>query len=116
MRQRRRFSHPARWLWLAAVLLLCVTAVGSVLTVYLGNLAREDLQRQNEAAVAAVSLHIEAELQGLNRAVKALAENPSILPALVLPHQEVLADVHRVLDRYNKAMASSVAYLMDETG
>ncbi len=116
MRQRRRFSHPARWLWLAAVLLLCVTAVGSVLTVYLGNLAREDLQRQNEAAVAAVSLHIEAELQGLNRAVKALAENPSILPALVLPHQEALADVHRVLDRYNKAMASSVAYLMDETG
>ena len=85
MRQRRRFSHPARWLWLAAVLLLCVTAVGSVLTVYLGNLAREDLQRQNEAAVAAVSLHIEAELQGLNRAVKALAENPSILRPLCCP-------------------------------
>ena len=114
MRQKL-FGYSIWWI-LTIFLTLAIVIGGSLATQYLGNYARRIISEQGEASVNTVSINISSELKQIEGAVKALSGSPMISPALLSCSSANVEKANRALDRYNAAVNSSVAYLMDAHG
>jgi diguanylate cyclase (GGDEF)-like protein len=105
-----------KWLILYLVLLSAVVGAGWFATGYLGDMARREVVRENEATIMLLSIHLTDEFKRIEGAVKALSGSPWIAPALISGKDQDIAQANAALDRYNSAMRASVSYLMDSAG
>lgn len=105
-----------KWLILYLVLLAVVIGAGWFATGYLGDMARREIARENEAAIKLFSIHLTDEFKRIEGAVKSLSGSPWIAPALISGTEQGIARANAALDRYSSAMRVSVSYLMDKTG
>jgi diguanylate cyclase (GGDEF)-like protein/PAS domain S-box-containing protein len=105
-----------KWLILYLVLLSAVIGGGLFATGYLGDMARREIVKENEATITLLSTHLTDEFKRIEGAVKALSGSPWIVAALISGKDQDIANANTALDRYNSAMRASVSYLMDKTG
>ncbi|MEN6319348.1 MAG: PAS domain S-box protein [Syntrophaceae bacterium] len=98
------------------LLLLAALGAGWFTTDYLGNRARQELFKDNEATILLLSTHLTDELRKIEGAVKAMAGSPWILPALISSRDGHITHANSTLDRYNSAIGASVSYLMNTQG
>jgi diguanylate cyclase (GGDEF)-like protein len=111
----KRFTHIH--LWIISITFLIVIFIGGwSATKYLGNIARQEIIKENEASFSILSTYILSELQKFEGAVKSLASSPWISLALISHGKQDIEQANCALDRYNSAFNSSVAYLMDTSG
>ena len=110
--------NKKRYLYsLPIILLLIVVIVGFVATDYLGNKARQEIISESQASVLTLStLCILYILQPLKAPLNPCPELPHITLALFCKRDQDIKNANDVLDRYNSAMNTSVAYLMDTNG
>jgi diguanylate cyclase (GGDEF)-like protein/PAS domain S-box-containing protein len=114
MSKKNKSYH--KWLILYLVLLSAVVGAGWFATGYLGDMARREVVRENEATIMLLSIHLTDEFKRIEGAVKALSGSPWIAPALISGKDQDIAQANAALDRYNSAMRASVSYLMDSAG
>jgi diguanylate cyclase (GGDEF)-like protein/PAS domain S-box-containing protein len=105
-----------KWLILYLVLLSAVIGGGFFATEYLGDMARREIVKENEATIALFSTHLTDEFKRIEGAVKALSGSPWIAPALISGKDQDIVNANAALDRYNSSMRTSASYLMDRTG
>ena len=98
------------------ILLFAITTTGQLATVYLGNMAREDMIKESEASSLTVSTYISAELKRIEGAAQSLAGSPWIAPALISRTTRDIEHANSALDSYNTALNASVSYLIDVNG
>ncbi|MBA4396014.1 MAG: hypothetical protein C0394_01290 [Syntrophus sp. (in: bacteria)] len=112
---KKNGSHN-RWLIAYLVLLSAVVGAGWHATGYLGDMARQDIIKDNEDSIKLLSTRLADEFIRIEGAVKALSGSPWIAPALISGRRPDIDRANDALDRYNEAMKVSVSYLMDKTG
>ncbi len=105
-----------RWLIFYVLLLAIVVAAGFLATGYLGNMARQEILRDNEAAISVLSVHLTDELKRIEGAVKAMSGSPFIISALISRTDNNIVQANSALDRFNSALDASISYLMDSKG
>jgi PAS domain S-box-containing protein len=105
-----------RWLMFYVLLLAIVVATGVIATSYLGDMAKQEILNDNEAAISVQSVHLTDELNRIEGGVKALSKAPSIIHALISSTNYNIAQASLALDRYNSAVDASVSYLIDSRG
>lgn len=111
----KRFTHIH--LWIISITFLIVIFIGGwYATEYLGNIARQEIIKENEASLLTLSTYFGSELQMVENAVKSLAGSSWISPALISHGKQDIEHANSALDRYNSAFNSSVTYLMDING
>jgi len=98
------------------LLLAIVVGAGWFATGYLGDRARQEIDKENEATITLLSVHLTDEFKRIEGAVKAMSGSPWIPPALISATDRDIARANSTLDRYNSAMRASVSYLMDSAG
>ncbi len=96
--------------------LVFILACGWVLTQYLGNVAREGVQKVTFAHGKLIVQRLIFELEGADAAVKAMSGSPWINPALWSKSPQTMAQANSVLDRYQARFGACPAYLLDHTG
>jgi diguanylate cyclase (GGDEF)-like protein len=105
-----------KWLILYLILLSAVVGAGWFATGYLGDMAKREIVKENEATIMLLSILLTDEFKRIEGAVKALSGSPWIAPALISGKDQDIAYANAALDRYNSAMRASVSYLMDRAG
>ena len=105
-----------RWLIFYVVLLAIVVAAGFLATGYLGDMARQEILHDNEAAISVQSVHLTDELNRIEGCAKAMSGAPSIIDVLISRTDYNMTRANSALDRYNSAVDASVSYLMERTG
>jgi diguanylate cyclase (GGDEF)-like protein/PAS domain S-box-containing protein len=114
MSKKYRLHH--KWLIFILFLVSVVVGAGWLATGYLGELARQEIVKENEATSTLLSTLLTEELKKHAGAAKALSGSPWIPPALISGNDRHLANANATLDRYNSALGASVSYLMDSAG
>jgi PAS domain S-box-containing protein len=111
---KKTFRYP--WLICFLILLGIVVGAGSFATGYLGDMARQEIIKDNESAIALLSAHLMSEMKITEGAVRSLSGAPWIAPAFISRTHIDIAHANSVLDRYSAAMGVSVSYLIDGSG
>jgi two-component system C4-dicarboxylate transport sensor histidine kinase DctB len=101
---------------LPVILLLIVMVTGWFATDYLGNNARQEVIRENQASALVISIYVSSTLTNIEGAAKSLAGSPWIVPALMSKRDLDIEHANSALDRYNSALNASVSYLMAADG
>ena len=114
MSNKHELRH--KWLMISLLFMSVVVGAGWFATGYLGDMARQEIVKENEATITLLSTHLTDELKNLTGAAKAMSGSPSIPPALIPGNDQDIARANSALDRYNSAMGASVSYLMDSAG
>jgi diguanylate cyclase (GGDEF)-like protein/PAS domain S-box-containing protein len=114
MNKKNLLRH--KWLIIYLFLLSAVIVAGWFATRYLGDMARQEIVKENEGTITLFSTLLTDEFKKIEGAVKALSGSPLIVPALISGKDQDIANANAALDRYNSAMRASVSYLMDKTG
>src|SRR5271157_3145 len=112
---RKSVAHY-RWLIFYVLLLAIVVAAGVIATGYLGDMARQEILHDNEAAISVQSVHLTDELNRIEGCAKAMSGAPSIIDVLISRTDYNMTRANSALDRYNSAVDASVSYLMERTG
>jgi diguanylate cyclase (GGDEF)-like protein len=105
-----------KWLIIYLILLSAVVGAGWFATGYLGDMAKREIVKENEATIMLLSILLTDEFKRIEGAVKTLSGSPWIAPALISGKDQDIAYANAALDRYNSAMRASVSYLMDRAG
>ncbi|MFH1878424.1 MAG: ATP-binding protein [Candidatus Omnitrophota bacterium] len=98
------------------IILFLVVSTGAVFSFYLGRFAEEEIKRDDEAALTAISRFLDDKFCEGKSIVRVLAGSPWILPALLSDDAEDTRRANSVLDRYHKELKTSVCYLMNKEG
>lgn len=111
--------HRSRSMFALLAILSIILGMGSVLTLYLGELAQKKQEKikaeAHEYATIVVS-RLNTEFKRMEDGATALAET-SWLPASVRNlNDQNLEKINALLDRYRSALDTSVCYLMDKSG
>jgi len=114
MSNKHELHH--KWLMFSLLFMSVVVGAGWFATGYLGDMARQEIVKENEATITLLSTHLTDELKKLAGAAKAISDSPWIPPALISGNDQDIARANSALDRYNSAMEASVSYLMDSKG
>ncbi|MFH1081499.1 MAG: diguanylate cyclase [Pseudomonadota bacterium] len=105
-----------RWLTVYLVILCAAAGAGWFATGYLGDMAKQEIIKENEATTTLFSTLLADEFKRLEGAVKAISGSPWIVSALISGKKQDISRANDVLDRYNSAMKLTVSYLLDKTG
>jgi two-component system, cell cycle sensor histidine kinase and response regulator CckA len=105
-----------RWLIFYVLLLVIIVAAGFLATGYLGDMARQEILHDNEAAISVLSVHLTDELKRIEGAAKAMSSSPHIIAALISSTDNNITQANSALDRFNAALDASVSYLLDSKG
>jgi len=111
-----KYELRHKWLMFSLLFMSVIVGAGWFATGYLGDMARQEIVKENEATITLLSTHLTDELKNLAGAAKAMSGSPSIPPALISGNDQDIARANSALDRYNSAMGASVSYLMDSAG
>jgi diguanylate cyclase (GGDEF)-like protein/PAS domain S-box-containing protein len=111
-----KYEIRHKWLMFSLFFMSVVVGAGWFATGYLGDMARQEIVKENEATITLLSTHLTDELKKLAGAAKAMSGSPWIPPALISGNDQDIARANSALDRYNSAMGASVSYLMDSAG
>jgi PAS domain S-box-containing protein len=111
-----KYELRYKWLMFSLLFMSVVVGAGWFATGYLGDMARQEIVKENEATITLLSTRLTDELKNLAGGTKATSGSPSIPPALISGNDQDIARANSVLDRYNSAMRASVSYLMDSEG
>ncbi len=79
MTDKRRFTYTPWWI-LSIILVVVVGLAGWRATEFLGNAARQEIIRENEASLLTLSTFITSELQRIEGAAKSLSGAPKYHP------------------------------------
>jgi diguanylate cyclase (GGDEF)-like protein/PAS domain S-box-containing protein len=112
----KKYELRHKWLMFSLLFVSVVVGAGWLATGYLGDLARQEIVKENEATIKLLSTLLTDELQKHAGAAKAISGSPRIPPALISGNDQDLVHANSALDRYNSAMGASVSYLMDSEG
>jgi len=108
--------YRARYIYSLVAALAVILVVGWFWTDFLGNLAREQLQKDSHNHSNLAIQRLAAELELGEEAVQSMSHSPWIGPALWAKSPETLARANTVLDRYQAHFGAAVAYLLDHQG
>ena len=111
-----KYESRHKWLMFSLLFMSVVVGAGWFAVGYLGDMARQEIVKENEATITLLSTHLTDELKKLAGAARAMSGSPWISPALISGKDQDIARANSVLDRYNSAMGASVSYLMDSAG
>jgi PAS domain S-box-containing protein len=111
-----KYEIRHKWLMFSLFFMSVVVGAGWFATGYLGDMARQEIVKENEATITLLSTHLTDELKKLAGAAKAMSGSPWIPPALISGNDQDIVRANSALDRYNSAMGASVSYLMDSAG
>jgi len=111
-----KYELHHKWLMFSLLFMSVVIGAGWFATGYLGDMARQEIVKENESTITLLSTHLTDELKKLAGAAKAISGSPWIPPALISGNDQDIARANSALDRYNSAMGASVSYLMDSKG
>ncbi len=111
--------HRSRYLFALLTTLAVILALGSVLTLYLGEWAQKKHERvkaeAQEFAVIVVG-RLNTEFKRMEEGVTSWVETPWLPSALHETTDQDLERLNALLDRYRENLNASVCYIMDRTG
>ncbi len=108
--------YRARCLFGMGAILLVTLVSGWFFTQFLGNLARQEVQKDSLGHSNLLIQRLAFELEQADEAVKAMSGSPWIGPILWSRSPETIALANSVLDRYQQRFGAAVAYLLDASG
>lgn len=104
------------WIVGACTMTLLLLYLGIKSTQHLENRAKQGVITENQATLSILTNHLQSEINKIESGVRSLARSPGILKALSEMEQMALINGDSILDRYNEALGSTVAYLLDSQG
>ena len=111
-----KYKLRHKWSIFSLLFMSVVVGAGWFATGHLGDMARQEIVKENEATIRLLSTLLTDDLQKHAGAAKAISGSPWISPALISGNEQDIARANSALDRYNSAMGGSVSYLMDSAG
>ena len=110
----RAFNYPL--LTLSLVLLSIVVGGGLLAITYMGDKARADIARENEASISVNAIQFLSEVEKLQEVSQVLADSPYIVAALTTKSARDFKKADAILDVHNATISASVSYILDSSG
>lgn len=114
--ERLEQKYQVRYLYATGGALFLILIVGWFFTQFMGNVARNQIQKGLSNHCGLIIQRVVFELEEADAAARAMAGSPWIAPALTTKSPQALTEANSVLDRYQSLFRASPAYLLDQTG
>jgi two-component system sensor histidine kinase/response regulator len=113
---RQCHAYRARYMGGAGIALIVILISGWFLTQFLGNLARDRVLKDRSSIIQMAFYQWDDIIKIADTVVKTMSESPWIVPVFHSPNPVSIQQANSILDRYQKNLGDSVAYLLDQSG